>query len=387
MPDKKTSENVSLRDLSLRDLSCRTCRAWAIPRSFFPILRVFAPPWKLRISASGPGTPPAETVIWSRNLESIHGMMPGRFDGTLACFLNCIHQDDRERVGSAIDDAQRSGTGFRARYRTAAQQKDGRDERWVEASGKAIAKDGTSRRMLGLCYDVAERVSLDNELRNRAKQQEALAQFGERALAEPDLDRLLNDAVSTVALTLVGRLCQNAGTASRRHRTGAARRLWLEDDLIGTVLTTTEPDSFARLYIEFRRADCCRRFRRRERDFEVAGIFEGPQMRERRDRGHRRPRWARLRHSWRLHRQDAEFQRAGHFVPGRPRQSSGRRHSAPPARATARIDDPRHAASLRQPVFAVARLVFADRAKPRKALPISPANIRRGYWPWPMPTA
>ena len=48
----------------------------------------------------------------------------------------------------------------------------------------------------------ADRVNLENELRSRAKQQEALAQLGERALAEPDLERLLNDAVLTVALTL-----------------------------------------------------------------------------------------------------------------------------------------------------------------------------------------
>ena len=44
--------------------------------------------------------------------------------------------------------------------------------------------------MVGLCYDVTERVHLENELRARAKQQEALAQLGERALAEPDLERL-----------------------------------------------------------------------------------------------------------------------------------------------------------------------------------------------------
>jgi len=50
--------------------------------------------------------------------------------------------------------------------------------------------------------DSAERRNLENELRNRARQQEALAQLGERALVEPDLERLLNDAVSTVALTL-----------------------------------------------------------------------------------------------------------------------------------------------------------------------------------------
>src|SRR6202795_3982440 len=50
--------------------------------------------------------------------------------------------------------------------------------------------------------DSSERRALENELRSRAKQQEALAQLGERALFEPDLDRLFNDAVSTVALTL-----------------------------------------------------------------------------------------------------------------------------------------------------------------------------------------
>ena len=50
--------------------------------------------------------------------------------------------------------------------------------------------------------DSTERLQLENELRSRAKQQEALAQLGERALVEPDLERLLNDAVSTVALTL-----------------------------------------------------------------------------------------------------------------------------------------------------------------------------------------
>jgi two-component sensor histidine kinase len=45
--------------------------------------------------------------------------------------------------------------------------------------------------------------NLEQELRSRIKQQEALAQLGERALAEGDLEKLLNDVVSTVALTLL----------------------------------------------------------------------------------------------------------------------------------------------------------------------------------------
>jgi two-component sensor histidine kinase len=47
-----------------------------------------------------------------------------------------------------------------------------------------------------------DRVSLEAELRSRIRQQEALAQLGERALTERDLEQFLSDAVSTVAVTL-----------------------------------------------------------------------------------------------------------------------------------------------------------------------------------------
>jgi two-component sensor histidine kinase len=47
-----------------------------------------------------------------------------------------------------------------------------------------------------------DRVTLESELRNRIRQQEALAQLGERALTERDLEQFLSDAVSTVAVTL-----------------------------------------------------------------------------------------------------------------------------------------------------------------------------------------
>jgi two-component sensor histidine kinase len=87
--------------------------------------------------------------------------------------------------------------------------------------------------------------TLEDELRSRAKQQEALAQLGERALAEPDLERLLNDAVSTVALTLavdfvkILELLPGGGELVLRAGFG-----W-RTDLIGKILTTTGPNTFA----------------------------------------------------------------------------------------------------------------------------------------------
>ncbi|MGC1325383.1 MAG: HWE histidine kinase domain-containing protein [Xanthobacteraceae bacterium] len=93
--------------------------------------------------------------------------------------------------------------------------------------------------------------TLENELRNRAKQQEALAQLGERALAEPDLERLLNDAVSTVALTLSVDLVKILellpGNGELLLRAGFG---W-KGDIVGTILTTTsEPNSCARFTLE-----------------------------------------------------------------------------------------------------------------------------------------
>jgi two-component sensor histidine kinase len=96
----------------------------------------------------------------------------------------------------------------------------------------------------------AERVKLENELRSRAKQQEALAQLGERALAETGLERLLNDAVSTVALTLavdfvkILELLPGGGELLLRAGFGWKR------ELFGTVLTATAAGSFARFTLD-----------------------------------------------------------------------------------------------------------------------------------------
>jgi two-component sensor histidine kinase len=91
-----------------------------------------------------------------------------------------------------------------------------------------------------------DRANLENELRSRAKQQEALAQLGERALVEPDLERLLNDAVSTVAVTLavdfvkILELLPGSGELLLRAGFG-----W-NANLVGTILTTSEPGTFGR---------------------------------------------------------------------------------------------------------------------------------------------
>src|SRR5580704_19035216 len=93
-------------------------------------------------------------------------------------------------------------------------------------------------------FDSSERRTLEDELRSRAKQQEALAQLGERALGEPDLERLLNDAVSTVALTLsvdfVKILELLPGGTELLLRGGFG---WTTN-LVGSVVTATDAGSY-----------------------------------------------------------------------------------------------------------------------------------------------
>src|SRR5580692_433990 len=97
----------------------------------------------------------------------------------------------------------------------------------------------------GIRDEGIERRNLEDELRSRAKQQEALAQLGERALFEPDLERLFNDAVSTVALTLavdfVKILELLPGGTELLLRAGFG---W-KTSLVGSVLTSADAGGYA----------------------------------------------------------------------------------------------------------------------------------------------
>jgi PAS domain S-box-containing protein len=141
-----------------------------------------------------------DSITWSSNLETIHGLSPGSFEGTFSFFEKDIHRDDQANVLAAIREAIRTQKPYCVRYRLPAGGDS--DTRWIEATGTIVTKDGAPALMVGVCQDITERIKLEYELRGRAKQQEAVAKLGERALTEPNLERLLNDVVSTIAITL-----------------------------------------------------------------------------------------------------------------------------------------------------------------------------------------
>src|SRR2546423_14679932 len=102
-----------------------------------------------------------------------------------------------------------------------------------------IQENGVAVRMLGTCRDVTDRQRLLRELRVRAKQQEAVARLGERALIESDLQKLFDEIVTTIAeildIEFVKILELVPGDAELLLRAGVGWR----DGLIGTAHEST----------------------------------------------------------------------------------------------------------------------------------------------------
>jgi two-component sensor histidine kinase len=142
----------------------------------------------------------SDRLEWTQNLEAVHHLPLGSFDGTLASFQRDLHPDDAQDVWQKITESIETGAPYRAVYRTAPRAD--APDLWIETSGGVItAPDGT-RYLTGICLDVSERVRKENQLQRRLAQQHAVAHFGSFALNEEDLQVVLDEAVRVAAEVL-----------------------------------------------------------------------------------------------------------------------------------------------------------------------------------------
>jgi PAS domain S-box-containing protein len=139
----------------------------------------------------------SNAVKWSANLEQIHRLSPGGFNGSFSIFQNDIHPEDQAEVAAAIQESVRTGKPYHTQYRLS--PRPDQEDRWVEAVASVVQRDGVAVQLLGTCRDITDRHKLLHELRARAKQQETVARLGERALTEVDLQKLFDEIVTTVA--------------------------------------------------------------------------------------------------------------------------------------------------------------------------------------------
>lgn len=67
----------------------------------------------------------SDQLQWTRNLESVHHLPSGSFDGTLSSFQRDIHPEDASVVWHKIRESVDTGAPYRAVYRTAPRPDEG----------------------------------------------------------------------------------------------------------------------------------------------------------------------------------------------------------------------------------------------------------------------
>lgn len=165
-----------------------------------------------------------QTLHWSDNLERVHGLPRGAFDGTFACYEREIHPDDRERVIASIDRAISHGVPHEVEYRIVSA--DG-TVRWVEGKGRVErGPDGRPERMTGVCLDVTPRKAAEQA---RIEAVEASHRASERLAAIVDSS---GDAI--ISKTLDGLITSWNRTAERMFGYPAA-------DAVGQPVTLIIP--------------------------------------------------------------------------------------------------------------------------------------------------
>jgi PAS domain S-box-containing protein len=180
-------------------------------------------------------------LIWSTNLDDFHGRAEHGPDGALSISPQDVPPDATGAL-AAIHHALQTHEPHRLEYRLPGGSD---DECWFEASVTVMVEDGTAVHMLGVCRDITERLRINREVRVRARQQEALARLGERALTESDLQKFFNEAVGTVGeildVELVKILELVPGDAEMLLRAGIG---W-KPGVVGTSNVSTGRDSQA----------------------------------------------------------------------------------------------------------------------------------------------
>ena len=130
-------------------------------------------------------------VVWSGNMERIHGQPPGSFGGSFDGFLQTVHPDDRQGVLAAIEQALRGNGKYRVEYR---QLPAVGEAKWMEGRGRAIFdKNGGPLRMLGVCSDITASKRTEEELKKAKAELES--RVADRTFEAAQLSEVLREKV------------------------------------------------------------------------------------------------------------------------------------------------------------------------------------------------
>ena len=120
-------------------------------------------------------------VWWSRELEEMFGLAAGEFNRTEEGFFGYLHEDDKDVVRKAVDDAVRTSSDYTVEFRF---RHASGEWRWMEGRGRAVyADDRTPRNLYGIGIDITDRKRAEMALRDAKVAAESANQLKDQFLA------------------------------------------------------------------------------------------------------------------------------------------------------------------------------------------------------------
>ena len=181
--------------------------------------------WDLDVRTGG--------LRWSDQIFEIFGIEKTKFGANYEAFRAGVHPDDRERVDEAVRAGLAGEAPAAVEHRVLLP--DG-TVKFVHELGE-VTRDETGQplRMTGTVMDITERKHAEEALESRRRQQQAVAELSQHAVAGRDLHRLIRDAVAMVPQVLgvefckllelrheAGDLLLRAGTGWKKNHVGRA---------------------------------------------------------------------------------------------------------------------------------------------------------------------
>jgi PAS domain S-box-containing protein len=107
------------------------------------------------------------TLIWSMEMERLHGLEPATFAATSEAWVSLVHPDDQGGVRALLTGGGSDGGDLRVEYRTS--RPDG-TTRWMAAIGRTVRDDrGQPVRAAGVALDVTAQKQLEDQVRQAQK--------------------------------------------------------------------------------------------------------------------------------------------------------------------------------------------------------------------------
>jgi two-component system sensor kinase FixL len=127
---------------------------------------------------------PSGELRWTEKLESIYGLPPGGFGGTLESWRERVHPEDLDRCEAEINEALGQKLGdWQTQYRIV--RAEDREIRWIDARGRLFFDAKAEPvRMLGVNTDITERRQAE-EARNKLA---AIVESSDHAILSKTLD-------------------------------------------------------------------------------------------------------------------------------------------------------------------------------------------------------